>query len=206
MIKLEIQFTSGAGGFASDPLDYKQIIRNDKYAVYERSRNGQVKDYEVFKIKIDPKGKEQKFPNGTIKVVEDDTEKYPSNTDFGRSAWSFTGNPKMSYLAAIHKYNDLNSVDTAPDLGEVEETTEATATTDIEAGVPKRKRKARASVVFPTGKQFTMKDLLDLNPDYSQPTMYIHIQAEIKANKVVEAGEVQNHSGRGKKPKLYALV
>lgn len=89
MIKLPEKFTSGSGGFPGvDVLDYRQVKRTDTAAIYERSRNGKIFDYEVFIIKVDPKGKVQKFPNGTTNTLEDDTEKYPSNNQFGHIAWA----------------------------------------------------------------------------------------------------------------------
>ncbi len=89
MIILEKEFVSGDGGFSTDPLTYKQLQRTEKVALYERSRKGKVKDYEVIVIRVDPKGKVQKFPNGIVKVIEEDIEKYPSTGQWGKMAWSF---------------------------------------------------------------------------------------------------------------------
>jgi hypothetical protein len=83
MIKLETKFVSGDGGFSQDPLTYTQIKRTDTVALYERSRDGRAMDFEVFIVKVDPKGK-QIFAT----VLEDDREKYPSSGVFGFSAWS----------------------------------------------------------------------------------------------------------------------
>jgi len=89
MIKLETEFVSSAGGFGSNPLAYKQLKRTDTVAIYERSHeDGRVLDFEVFIIKIDPKGKVSTFPNGTIKILEDDTEHYPTICQWGHIAWS----------------------------------------------------------------------------------------------------------------------
>lgn len=90
MIQLATSFVSGEGGFSANPLTYTQLKRNDVAAVYERSRDGKVYDYETFLIKVDPKGKVFKFPNGVTKTLQDDMEKYPSSSQFGRIAWSFT--------------------------------------------------------------------------------------------------------------------
>ena len=89
MITLEKEFVSGEGGFSTDPLTYKQLKRTEGFAVYERSRDGKVKDYEVIVVRVDPKGKVQKFPNGIVKVLEDDIEHYPSTGQWGKLAWSF---------------------------------------------------------------------------------------------------------------------
>lgn len=84
MILLEKEFVSGEAGFSANPRRYTQVKRNESAAIYAVSvaNSGHLTGYEVFKIKVDPKGK-QIF----AKVVEDDTEKYPSTSDFGRSAW-----------------------------------------------------------------------------------------------------------------------
>lgn len=102
MITLEKQFVSGEGGFSSDILTYTQIARTETTAIYERSRGGQVRDYEVFNIKILPKGT-QIFKQTT----EDDQEKYPSTSQFGISAWSINNRER-----AMQKYEALNMVQT----------------------------------------------------------------------------------------------
>ena len=98
MIKLETTFVSGEGGFSADPLTYKQLARTDTVAMYERSRDGKVKDYEVFRIKILPKGTKV-FQT----ITEDDQEKYPGSSQFGFIAWSFN-----NLSAATRRYEELN--------------------------------------------------------------------------------------------------
>jgi len=98
MIKLQEKFISGEGGFSADPLTYTQLARTDTTAIYERSRNGKVKDYEVFRIKILPKGT-QIFQ----KITEDDEEKYPATSQFGFSAWSY-----QNKAAAMLCYDELS--------------------------------------------------------------------------------------------------
>lgn len=84
MIKLEKTFVSGEGGFSTDPLTYTQLARTEDTAIYERSRNGVARDFEVFRIKILPKGTKI-FAN----ITTDDEEKYPGTSQFGSIAWSF---------------------------------------------------------------------------------------------------------------------
>ena len=192
MIKLPLEFTSGAGGFAAEPLDYKQVVRSDKAAVYQRSRNGIVKDYEVFKIKVLKKGT-QIFQ----KTVAEDEERYPSSTNFGFIAWSISGGPS-AMNAAIAKFDDLNK-----------EPIEKEAVVDD--SVPKvpgkrgRKRKERNDLVFPNS-DFSMKDLLKLNTSWSQPLAYIQLQKFVKSGSVIEVGRVKNESGRGRASVIYRKV
>jgi hypothetical protein len=102
MITLEIEFVSGEGGFAQDPLTYKQIARNDRFAIYERSRDGKVKDFELIKIQVEKKGKQYKFPNGTVKTLEDDKEKYASSSQWGNYGWSF-----YNKTAAVNRMEEM---------------------------------------------------------------------------------------------------
>jgi hypothetical protein len=97
MIELEKEFVSGAGGFSADPLTYTQLKRNEKAAVYMRSRDGKPYDYETFLIKVKPKG--TRIFN---KILEDDEECYPSCSQFGRIAWSY-GNVGM----AMFRFHEL---------------------------------------------------------------------------------------------------
>jgi hypothetical protein len=98
MIKLEKTFVSGEGGFSTNPLTYTQVTRTDNTAIYERSRNGVPYDYEVFRIKILPKGTKV-FQT----ITEDDQEKYPGSSQFGFIAWSFNHR-----VAAMKRYEELN--------------------------------------------------------------------------------------------------
>ena len=97
MIKLQETFVSGDGGFSANPLTYTQLKRNEKAAVYMRSRDGKPYDYETFLIKIKPKG-----TRIFQKVLEDDEECYPSTSQWGRIAWSFT-----SVGMAMHRFHEL---------------------------------------------------------------------------------------------------
>lgn len=181
MITLEKQFVSGAGGYSSSPLTYEQLFRTDKVAMYKRSLNGNVRDYEVFKIVVLPKG-HKVFKQ----IFEDDTEQYPGTSQFGRIAWSFENEG-----AAKIRYNDL--------VNEV----------DANVGVvPTRGRKARIrrDVQFPNSATWTMKDILALNSDYKQPCMYQYLLKQITAGKVKVAGKVNRENGRGKAPLLYSVV
>lgn len=86
MITLEKQFVSGVGGFSgTDVLTYTEIARQDNIAIYQRSRDGKIKDYEVIRIHVKPKGFQ--IMNG--KPLEDDTEMYPSTGQWGKQGWSY---------------------------------------------------------------------------------------------------------------------
>ena len=97
MIQLKTSFVSGVGGFSSNPLTYTQLKRNDKVALYERSRDGKPYDYEVFLIKVKPKGTKI-----FKKILDDDQEHYPTASQFGRFAWSY-GSKGFAY----HMFHEL---------------------------------------------------------------------------------------------------
>ena len=125
MITLPIEFKSGEGGFSTDPLTYKQIKRNGNLALYERSREGKVHDYELILITVIPKGTVQKFPNGITKIIEDDTEHYPTTGSFGKKAWALGFNREPA-----EKYFEMKLV--KRDFIAVEDSTEETETVEVE--------------------------------------------------------------------------
>ena len=108
MIKLQTTFVSGDGGFGANPLTYTQLARTETIAVYERSRNGKPYDYEVFQIKILKKGT-QVFKS----IAEDDQEKYPGGSSFGKWAWSIASKER-----AIEQFEKLCKGEDAPEEDE----------------------------------------------------------------------------------------
>lgn len=102
MIELQKTFVSGVGGFSGpEVLTYTLVKREGMFAVYERSKNGKVKDYEAIEIKLIPKGT-------TIFGSEpslDDEERYPSNNDFSKTAFSYHG--RFAKEAALEKMQKM---------------------------------------------------------------------------------------------------
>jgi hypothetical protein len=172
MIKLEEKFVSGAGGYAAEPRTYTQIARTETFAIYERSVNGVPKDYEVFEIKILPKGT-QIFTTFT----EDDQEKYPSNSQFGMSAWSC-----LTKERAMQRYDELVA------KGIVNKADEAT---------PKKE------LIIPVN-QFTTNDVVELN-SVNYITAANFIKKSLGENKIKFIEERRLHS-RGKASKFYSKI
>lgn len=106
---LEKVFISGVGGFSSNPLTYTQIIRKNQFAVYERSLNNKIKDWEVIYIKMVPKGTDL---FGAIST--EDTEFYPSTGQWGKHGFSFHG--KYGKEAALNKFKLLTKEKHAPEI------------------------------------------------------------------------------------------
>lgn len=143
---LEREFVSGDGGYSAEPLVYTQVIRSDKAAVYKRSRNGKIREFEVFKIKVLPKG--TKIFSQTL---EDDEERYPSNGDFGKTAWSC-----LLEKRAMERFHELNKVKedkkevqfkfpknefTTNELAELNQTNYITAVNELKAALSLKKVK-----------------------------------------------------------------
>lgn len=186
MKTLEKEFVSGEGGFSATPLTYTQVARTDKVAIYARSRDGEVREYEVFRIKINPKGK--KIFNT---VLEDDEEQYPPTSAFGRSAWSFGGDSAKAKIRAMARYNELvkeagAKIEEASE-GE-EEATMTVPVVKVDAGELK----------VPQGK-FTHAELADFNQKTKQQVYFI-LQQYVKDGKLKIAG---TRPGKGKASKLF---
>jgi len=181
MITLQERFTSGVGGFVP-PLNYIQLTRNDKVAVYQRSHSdGTIKDFETFLIKILPKGT-QVFQTTT----EDDEEKYAATSSFGRIAWSFHGtNGKQ---AAINKFNELN---TAQAVKDDEETNESEVTN------------SNTTFIFPVGK-FSTKDFAETNHcEYITASLFI--KSAVNDGTIKSAGS-ERRNVKGKATNLFEKV
>lgn len=183
MIKLEETFTSGVGGFTGqDVLTYRQLIRSEKAAIYERSRDGVIKDYEVITIKINPKG----FQVFNGKPLEDDTEMYPSTGQFGFKAWSFHGSNGKQ--AAINKFNELNTDQAVKnEENEMEEVVNSNTT-----------------FIFPSSATFSTRELADTNKtEYITASLWI--KDAVKSGIIKSAGS-ERRNVKGKATNLFSKV
>lgn len=125
MITLPLRFESGDGGYP-EQLSYVQLERTASTAIYQRFySDGRPKDFEVFLIKVDRKGKvktfpapkklKAQFPKGISKTIEEDTENYPSCGQFGKIAWSYQLRLKN---AAFAKFKELQQSGTITTTGD----------------------------------------------------------------------------------------
>ena len=185
MIILEETFTSAAGGFAGEPLNYRQLIRSDKAAVYERSRDSIIKDFETIKIRITPKGTVQKFPNGVTKVTEDDEEQYATTSLWGKFGFSF-----KNKQAAINKFNELN---TAQAVKDDEETNESETPTH-----------SNTTFIFPSTEKFSTKDFATTN-NCEYITASVFIKQSVNDGSIKSAGS-ERRQAKGKLTNLYQKV
>ena len=176
MIKLEQTFKSGAGSLNRN---YRQLARTEKVALYVRTplegERGHP-DYEVFIIKMLPKGSKVKLPGKEEYFTTDDQEKYPCNTDFGRIAWSITDKPK-----ALKKYEELC---TKSDISVEEEEPEI-------------------SIVIPLG-EWSTKELAEANKvEYPQASIFLK---EALAAGTIKFSRAERRNVKGKPTNLYSKV
>lgn len=176
MIKLEDKFSSGMAGFGAEQLTYTLLKRNDRVAIYERSReNGVVKDVEVFKIKVVPKG--------TVifgsEPSPEDREHYCATSEFGRTAYSYHN--VGARAAAYKKFDELNK--------ESEEKTNPPAEKEF---------------IIPE-KEFTITQLSILNNmSYINSSNWVKANLGTKIKFLFEKN--MNPGGRGKKSKFFSKI
>ena len=176
MITLEKTFVSGEGGYSQNPLTYTLISRTEKVALYQRTySDGRVKDCEVFRVKILPKGT-QVFKTVTV----DDEEKYAITSQFGISAWSYTG--KGALAAAKQKYNELCQ-------------TEDDSVNEVE--------KPETTFLIPVG-EFSTAEFAETN-NIQYPIAFLWLK-EAQVTGTVKFSREERRNARGKATKLFVEV
>ena len=164
--------------------------------------DGSFVSYEVFVAKRRYKG--DKLPGGLVEA--EDRERYPTANDFGFTAKEFKNlSSAESYFDELVekmqvKEDKKNGVE-APKAETFE--AQVSAKLDLTPKIRGRKRKERPALVYPTGNQWLMKDLLVVNEKWTQPLAYIELQKALKSGIVVEVARVKNDSGRGRAMVVY---
>jgi len=195
MIELEKEFKSGDGGFSANPLTYTQLKRNEKAAVYMRSRDGKPFDFEVFLIKIKKKGT-QIFQ----KILEDDTECYPSSSQFGRIAWSVS-----SQGLAMCRFQELtngNVDDATEETPEVEDTP-IKPIVKVNDDNDDAKPYKGPDLSFPVG-EFSTKQLAEHNKVQYPIAFLFRKEAERKGK--IKFSRKQKADGRGKPTDIFVAI
>ena len=193
MITLEKQFVSGAGGFATEPRTYTQLMRTETVAMYSRSLNGVIKDYEVFKIKILPKG------TRIFKLItEDDEEKYPGSSQFGRIAWSFN-----QYQAALHCYNSLCKNGTNGISDVTVEDTDSDLDVDGETVIESKPvvAKVKKDLIVPVS-EFTVGEMAEQN-SVNYVTAFLWVKSSVATGSVKFVRD-ERRNAKGNPSKIYA--
>lgn len=174
--------------------------------IYRRERmDGSFVAFEVFVAKRRFKG--QPLPGGLFE--EEDREQYPTANNFG-----FTAKETKSMIQAEKflaefvekmqaKEDKKNGVKVVEDDGFMEA---LTAKMNLPKKQRGRKRKERPAIVYPTGNQWLMKDLLAINNGWNQPLAYVQLQKDLQAGLVVEVARIKSASGRGRAAVAYKTV
>jgi hypothetical protein len=177
----------------------------EKFTVYIYRRddmNGNFRKFEVFFAKRRFKG--QALPNGTVE--EEDREQYPTANSFGFSAKE-TNTIQMAERFFSEFVDKMNrNEDTVEDDDFTEQVKSKLEVETKTSGVRGRKRIERPDLVYPTGVQFLMKQLLATNSEWTQPLAYQQIQKDMAEGVLVEVGRVKSDSGRGKPSVAYMVV
>lgn len=185
MIKLPITFVSAAGGHQQNPLTYTQVIRNDKVAVYVRSKDGLIRDYEVFKIRLTKAGTVQKFPNQEPRIVSEDIESYATTSDWGGRAFSFHG--KFAKEAALRQYEKMSK------SAIIDEVTDDS--------IEESPSFANTTFIFPNTEKFSTKDFAAVNNcEYITASLYIK---ESVKNGSIKAAGTERRQAKGKPTNLF---
>lgn len=174
--------------------------------IYRRERlDGTFFSFEVFIAKVRHKG--DKLPGGLVEL--EDREVYPKASAFG-----FTAKESKSMIQAEKflaefvekmqaKEDKKNGVKVVEDDGFMEA---LTAKMNLPKKQRGRKRKERPAIVYPTGNQWLMKDLLAINNGWNQPLAYVQLQKDLQAGLVVEVARIKSASGRGRAAVAYKTV
>ena len=201
MIELEKEFVSGEGGFSNNPLTYTQLKRSDKAAVYMRSRDGKPYDYETFLIKVKPKG-----TRIFQQVLEDDKECYPSCSQWGRVAWTFSS-PGL----AIHRFNELNAIAENKELITVGDTEEEPTEPSKEQVISQPENNSEnddkpykgPDLIIPVG-EFSTKQLAAHNNVQYPIAFLFRKDAERKGK--IKFSRKQKADGRGKPTDIFVAI
>ena len=175
MKKLQKEFTGNFDRVGN--TKFIQIKKENGVAIYERQNmDGSTRSYEVFIVKVVPKG--TALPGGN--TVQETYEQYPGCAAFGKTAY------------------DCKTIDRAEErFAELVEKVKASADAKEEAV-------KTATVNVPSGK-FTMKMLIS-EYELPQPTLYLIVKKWIAEAKVGVVDSVRNESGRGKPALVYQAL
>jgi hypothetical protein len=189
MKKLQKEFTGNFDRVGN--TKFIQIKKENGVAIYERQNmDGTTRSYEVFIVKVVPKG--TALPGGN--TVQETYEQYPGCAAFGKTAYDC-----KTIDTAEKRFDEL--VKKVKDSADAKEES-------IKSGNPvKRGRKANpktAIVTVPSGK-FTMKMLMS-EYQLPQPTLYLIVKKWVSEAKVGVVDSVRNESGRGKPALVYQAL
>ena len=190
-----LQLTFVSNNDATGDATFTQLKRTDKVALYKRVWNARPTHvaYEAFEVKVIQEG--AALPGGNF--VKETYEVYPGANAFGKTAYccatEWQGEARFDEL--VKRINDRGSV--------AEDVVEAVESGPVVKGKRGRPSVSRPAVIVPETEKFTMKEILALNPSYTQPSLYLAVKAD---SRIKAVGTQANSGGRGKPSVLYGLV
>lgn len=200
MLLLETSFVTNADKMGDMTFTQVKSQTTPTLTVYIYRRDnldGSFFKYEVFMAKRRYKG--QQLPGGLVE--ECDREQYPRANSFGFTAWE-TNTIQRAEQIFNNLVKELVDKSAVPvDDGE-EVSAEVVSTEPKQRG---RKRIERPDMVYPTG-NWTMKDLLKVNPEWNQPLCYQKLTVDRKAGLVVEVARLKVEGAKGKPQVSYKVV
>jgi len=177
---LEKKFVKNCEGVGDTIFEQvkKKSVGNLNVYIYKRYKEDKsFNKFEIFIAKQRFKG--QPLPGGFFE--QEDREQYPTANSFGFSAKE-TGN-----LTAAEKIFE-----------------EFVKKASFKEGI-ENKTNERPKLIYPKG-NFSIKDLLLKNSEWSQPTVYIQIRKDLKSKIIKEFGREKNANGRGKPKVIYYAI
>lgn len=200
---IESEFKTNANGLGV--MNFKMIRRGVNPAgkavyIYFRSRlDGRPFNYEVFIPSITKAGTIQKFPNGSTRTIEDDTENYPGASSFGRTAWEC-----YSLRHSERRYNDL--MNTNVEVESIEDEPEEKVI--IESAVDSVKHRGRPKGIRPVltipDSNFSVNELAELNKvEYITASVFVK---DAIAAKQIQFVRTERRNVKGKPTNIYNKV
>lgn len=192
MITLEKEFQSNANQCGLHT--FKQIKQgktpNGKNVyIYERRNERKIQFYEVVVPVIIKKGTIQRFPNGTTKTVEDDTEMYPGASSFGRNAYNCINIDRANIR--FNQFTNLTQ-DIPDEEIELERDTNK---------LPKTSKIKNESILIPDN-EFSTTELAEYNK-ISYPLAFLFLKEQL-ANGTIKFVRKEQRNAKGKATSIFS--
>ena len=196
---IETEFKSNANGLGvmNFHMALQGVTPAGKHVyIYERTKlDGTPFSFEVFVPQITKAGTVQKFPNGSTRTIEEDTENYAGASVFGHTAWSC-----LTMKDAQLHFDELTKIDVAEENaeGDAEDTT---AENSVKPAAPKAATKQTITTIPALGVEFSTQELADLN-HVAYPIASVYIRDAVERKEIAfKRGERRNP--RGKETRLF---
>ena len=198
---IETEFKSNANSLGL--MNFHMVLQGVNPAgkhvyIYHRTKlDGTPFSFEVFVPQITKAGTVQKFPNGSTRTIEEDTENYPGTSVFGHTAWSCA-----TMVQAQARFDELTKVDVVPsEDAEAEANAVETSTkTSVKPAAPKAIKPTITTIPAP-GIEFSTQELADLN-HVAYPIASVYIRDAVERKEIAFKRD-ERRNPRGKDTRLF---